>query len=67
MISFMDLIRNMEKEAKERSANAVKEDSPKCVNCGFVGRDGLRTEICTMCGSNSRKKLTRTVTNVEKK
>jgi hypothetical protein len=58
MASFMDQMRKMEIDAKIRSKSAVKEDSPNCINCSYLGRDGVRTEKCVMCGMSTTKKFT---------
>lgn len=58
MASFMDQMRKLELDAKIRSKSAVKEDSPNCINCSYVGRDGVRTEKCVMCGMSTTHKFT---------
>ena len=60
-MTFQDLMKNIEKEAKIRakeSKNVNIDDTPNCINCMYVGRDGLRTDICVRCGMNTRIKYT---------
>ena len=57
MTSFIDLVRNIENDAKERSSKTVKPDVPNCINCGFLGRDGQRTPVCKMCGMSTTIKF----------
>ena len=63
MTTFMDLIKNIEKESKARTneSKSKNDDLPNCVNCTYVGRDGLRTKICVRCAMNTRVKWTRQV------
>jgi len=65
MTTFLDLIKNIEKESKARTneSKSKNDDLPNCVNCMYVGRDGLRTKICVRCGMNTRVKWTRPVNN----
>ena len=61
MTTFMDLIKNIEKEphVRKNESKSKNNDVPNCVNCMYVGRDGLRTKICVRCGMNTRVKWTR--------
>ena len=57
MPSFMDQMRSIEKESKVRTSLAKKEDSPRCVNCSYVGRDNIRTEVCVSCKMSTTRKF----------
>ena len=63
MTTFLELIKNIEKEsnARKNESKSKNYDVPTCINCMYVGRDGLRTKICVRCGMNTRVKWTRPV------
>ena len=65
MTTSLDLIKNIEKESKAitNESKSKNYDVPNCINCMYVGRDGLSTKICVRCGMNTRLKWTRTVNN----
>ena len=60
MTTFLDLIKNIEKESNARTNESKSKnyDVPNCINCMYVGRDGLRTKICVRCGMNTSVKWT---------